>query len=532
MKYFFTILISIFSFHQLFAQWTNEDSGMPGTKTLIDMYASSNQVVWGAGVSQPSGAGVWSNDYCKTIDGGTTWTANTIPAGANFSMSNIFAFDANNAWVAMFNPTAGGGRIFHTTDGGTTWTQALTNGFTSASSFPNFIYFKDAQNGVVMGDPVGSDFEIYTTADGGATWTQVPGANITNAGGTEYGLTANYCALGNSVWFGTTTGRVFRSIDFGQHWTASTVTGSNYIISVSFKNNTTGIALDSLKKISATTDGGATWNTVATTGDYFSTSIRYVPGTSATYLGVGQDAAGTINGSAYSTDDGQTWNTLDIGVYHSAIAAFDGSTIWTGGYRDAAQAAVFPGIYKYSGTSFITSPTISLVYPNGGETLLTGQSYNITWTSTSIANVQLEYSIDNGSTWNTIIASTPNTNSYSWTVPVIAASTTCKIRVSDVAAASTNSVSTSTFEIMTVNGMASLPNQALIQIYPSPFETSFTVETGFPIQQWTLSDVQGNILKSGAKNTKETKVEISLQELGAGIYFFSTNNQVIKVIKK
>jgi hypothetical protein len=146
--------------------------------------------------------------------------------------------------------------------------------------------------------------------------------------------------------------------------------------------------------------------------------------------------------------------------------------------------------------------------------------------------VQLEYSIDNGSTWNTIIASTPNTNSYSWTVPVIAASSACKIRVSDVAAASTNSVSTSTFEIMTVNGMALLSNQALVQIYPSPFETSFTVEAGFPIQQWTLSDVQGKILKSGTKNTKATKVEISVSELGAGVYFFSTNNQVIKVIKK
>jgi hypothetical protein len=40
--------------------------------------------------------------------------------------------------------------------------------------------------------------------------------------------------------------------------------------------------------------------------------------------------------------------------------------------------------------------------------------------------------------------------------------------------------------------------------------------------------VQGKILISGAKNTKETKVEISLPELGAGVYFFSTNNQVKK----
>jgi len=82
----------------------------------------------------------------------------------------------------------------------------------------------------------------------------------------------------------------------------------------------------------------------------------------------------------------------------------------------------------------ITEPiidTISVISPNGGEFLVTGTAYPITWTSTgAVGNVSIQYTTDDGATWNSINSSTANDGSYTWTVPMQVAAT-CRVRVSD-----------------------------------------------------------------------------------------------------
>ena len=144
--------------------------------------------------------------------------------------------------------------------------------------------------------------------------------------------------------------------------------------------------------------------------------------------------------------------------------------------------------------------------------------------------MMLEYSTDNGSTWSTIVASTSNSNTYSWTVPVIANSSTCKVRVSDVAAASTNSSSAAVFTIMTVNGVASLPNQLQLAAYPSPFTNELIITANSAIKQWRLLDINGKTVLS---NTNAgTTVLLSTSTLSNGVYYFQTANQSIKVVKE
>jgi len=78
-------------------------------------------------------------------------------------------------------------------------------------------------------------------------------------------------------------------------------------------------------------------------------------------------------------------------------------------------------------------PTLTFSSPNGGESIFIGSSYNMTWNSTgSLANVKLEYSVNNGTSWTEIVASTANDGSHTWTVP---SSTTSQalVRVSDAA---------------------------------------------------------------------------------------------------
>ncbi len=56
---------------------------------------------------------------------------------------------------------------------------------------------------------------------------------------------------------------------------------------------------------------------------------------------------------------------------------------------------------------------LTVTSPNGGEAWAVGSSQKISWTSTvDIGNVKIEYSTDNGASYNTITSSTADTWSY------------------------------------------------------------------------------------------------------------------------
>jgi len=59
---------------------------------------------------------------------------------------------------------------------------------------------------------------------------------------------------------------------------------------------------------------------------------------------------------------------------------------------------------------------VTITYPNGGETLIQGQAYTIKWDVRSYTDVKLYLSKD-GTVVSTISDTTPNSGSYTWTVP-------------------------------------------------------------------------------------------------------------------
>ncbi|MDH4198572.1 MAG: GPI anchored serine-threonine rich family protein, partial [Candidatus Aminicenantes bacterium] len=76
-------------------------------------------------------------------------------------------------------------------------------------------------------------------------------------------------------------------------------------------------------------------------------------------------------------------------------------------------------------------PAVRVNAPNGGEVWEAGTSKSITWSAPDvIANVLIEYSTDGGSSYTTVVGSTPNAGGYSWTVPSVS-STNCRVRVRD-----------------------------------------------------------------------------------------------------
>jgi hypothetical protein len=82
-------------------------------------------------------------------------------------------------------------------------------------------------------------------------------------------------------------------------------------------------------------------------------------------------------------------------------------------------------------------PEIKLTSPVGGESFVIGKQYNITWTSTLVTSIKIEYSTDNGANWWPIVASTvASAKAYPWIVPNLPTDS-CKIKLSDVDAQAT-----------------------------------------------------------------------------------------------
>lgn len=92
--------------------------------------------------------------------------------------------------------------------------------------------------------------------------------------------------------------------------------------------------------------------------------------------------------------------------------------------------------------------SLLVLAPNGGEEFQAGATTPIQWSSTgSISTVDLDYSTDSGATWTRIATEVPNTGSYTWTLPDIAA-TEALVRVSRSGSGDPSDVSDAPFTLL------------------------------------------------------------------------------------
>jgi hypothetical protein len=135
----------------------------------------------------------------------------------------------------------------------------------------------------------------------------------------------------------------------------------------------------------------------------------------------------------YSLNNGSTW------LYIDKVPADNGSHTWTvpgtpsevclvritGADSDENPSDVSDGVFTIFDPS---QASIEVFTPNGGESLSVGEEYYITWASSGISSVKIDYSTDNGEQWITIDTVSAIGGRFTWTVPGTP-SDSCLIRI-------------------------------------------------------------------------------------------------------
>ncbi|DAC71958.1 MAG TPA: hypothetical protein DSN98_07720 [Thermoplasmata archaeon] len=329
-------------------EWIEQSTAFSERNRGINYISCVNEsVVWATAYNGDNPA-YPCQDFTRTVNGGTTWNANTISDADNQYFSMIYALDANIAWAPLYAHQNGVMGLYYTTNGGNTWTKQESANFNLIGSFPNCVHFWDANVGWCMGDPAEGYYEIYVTTDGGTAWTRVPEANIPDPLLGESGLAGSYCVVGDTIWFGTNMGRVYKSIDKGFHWTVAQTPLRSYV-KPTFKDANHGLVFDintaGSATITETSDGGVTWQDVHFTGPCYNYDCRYIPGTVNTYISVG--AASNASGASYSLDGGHTWtNYVDVsGKPMLSLGFTTGKIGWAGSFNtDEFNGGIFKHI--------------------------------------------------------------------------------------------------------------------------------------------------------------------------------------------
>ena len=229
-----------------------------------------------------------------TTDGGSSFSRRTAipnsPAkGGNQSPTDIFFTSTTNGVAVASGP----GGIYHTVDGGNTWTQApgAAGGFKS-------VWFADANTGYAVGDAG----LLFTTTDGGATWAQRP---LSGAGPAN--LTSIRC-VGVICLLATDNGsHLVRTTDAG--FTASDVSPSTLpIFAAAFASPTQAVAAGQDGATVVSADAGVTFSPIPASGGRIAGPFLRLRGASATEA----FAAGRAGTLARTTDAGETWTDLGV----------------------------------------------------------------------------------------------------------------------------------------------------------------------------------------------------------------------------
>ena len=372
----------------------------------------------------PNGAEGWFAGTSRTI----TW------ASASYLTSNVVLdYSTNNgaSWINI-SPSA-------PNNGSYTWTvpnTPSTNCLVRVSEVGNPVQ-RDSSDAVFSILPY-----ITVTAPNGGNILEGCNSYVIRwtTGGTSGSFNIDYTSDNGVTWNNLTTAYATSSTNATYTWTTMpNISLPNCKIRVrdaadankSDMSDSTFSLTQTSNVVVVTPNGG---ETLQGWGNY---NIQYAVSGSTSYVNL-----------SYSINGGTTWNSI-------VSTTSGGSYTWTLPNTPSINCLIKAEDYNnscktdQSNAAFTIIPAPrQLTAPNGGENWIAGTSRSITWTSGSFLSnyVKIEYSVDSGASWITVVASVTNNGSYSWTTPNTP-STLCLLKISETTNSSNFDVSDATFTI-------------------------------------------------------------------------------------
>lgn len=205
------------------------------------------------------------------------------------------------------------------------------------------------------------------------------------------------------------------------------------------------------------------------------------------------DADNPVSGEVnlYLSLDGTTFGNLPINPapIPADVQFFDWTTpntptstarIQIRSTSDLAQTDISDNVFS------IEPPSLTVLSPNGGETLVSGKPATITWDSVPLSgSVTILLSTDSGATFpTTISANAPNVGSFTWNVPADLVSTTARIRIIANSGPARQDTSNADFSIRQQSITVTSPNTTGIRWYTTVAPQNIT---------WTSTGLTGNV---------------------------------------
>lgn len=338
--------------------WTAYTPPFGDTIGIADIEVLNENVIWAVGVKFEVNDSLYgffgpSPVYmARTLNGGANWSVTQVPIGDLPFIANMSVIDENSAFISGLDEF-GNAKTLKTTDGSQTWTLSSV-GWDPVVSWPDYIHAFSPAKACVIGDPRDSEFEIYTTSNGGQFWERVPGANIPNPLPGEFGFNNTGDVLGNTIWFGTSNGRIFRSQNAGLTWLVAQ-TPLPAVTALSFADSNNGLAAVSdlyNSTIAHTVDGGTNWTNITPLGGEFRMlGIEYIPNSAFILMGITKD--GILSGpfeTWLSSDRGVTWQQISSGEIIGWPTFLDNSTGWAGEFQQLDHPT---RLFKYTGSPLV-----------------------------------------------------------------------------------------------------------------------------------------------------------------------------------
>jgi Metallo-peptidase family M12B Reprolysin-like/Viral BACON domain len=376
-------------------------------------------------------------------DGGESWTAlssHNITWTTTGTVGNVkIEYSANNG--SSYNTISASTN----NDGTHSWTvpNTISSQYLVKITEASDASVSDSSDAVFSIVSAGTATISVTSPNGGESWTALSSHNITwtttgTVGNVKIEYSSNNSSSYNSITASTNN-------DGTHSWTVPNTISSQYLVKITEASDA-----------SVTDTSDATFSVVASGSSATLTLTSPNGGESlavSSTSAINWTSTGSISNVKlqYSTNNGSSWtniisSTADDGAYNWTVPNAVSSNCKIK-IIDAADASVSDSSDAVFSIVSANTATISITSPNGGESIDAASTHTIKWTSTgTVGNVKIQYSANNGSTYNTIISSTANDGKHNWTVPSVNSSK-CLVKISEASDGNPSDTSGSTFSI-------------------------------------------------------------------------------------